>query len=193
MADELRRDATDSYRPIERVDERMNTGEIDKTRPDSPSAARIVPLDEVSADFKVAEDDPDIRGWDVRTSDGHIIGRINDLIVDTGQMKARYLVVKLDHELIAIDEDRNVLLPIGEARLDDDEDDVYVNLSAPELAALPAYDRTSFDPAYEPPLRDRFPRGERVAGTASTATAGGVQGALEELAAGNRVPDDERL
>lgn len=196
MADDLRRDATDFSRHSD------DDQELNRTRPDDPSRARIVPLSEVKGEFKVAEDDPDIRGWDVRSSDGQTIGKVNDLIVDTGQMKARYIEVKIDHEILGADDDRIVLLPIGEARLNDDEDDVYVNVDVAGLAALPEYDRSRFDRAYETSLRDRFTRDRAtddrtipnatpdVAATTPSATAGGMGETINELAASNRVPDD---
>ena len=60
MADNMRRDISDDER--------------DKKLPDPPGQARLVHLDEVKGEFKVAEHDPDIRGWDVRSSDGRTIG-----------------------------------------------------------------------------------------------------------------------
>jgi sporulation protein YlmC with PRC-barrel domain len=187
MPDDIRPDAYDAAVPLNRVDER----DIDKTRPDAPAEARIVPLNDVKSEFQVAEGDCDIRGWDVRTSDGHTIGHVNDLIVDTGKMKARYIEVKIDRDVIGTNDDRLVVLPIGEARLDNNEDNVYVNLSASELISLPAYDRSTFNRAYETSLRDRFPHQRSVPGTASTATgsAGGIEESLTDLAASNRVPD----
>ncbi|MEO7962940.1 MAG: PRC-barrel domain-containing protein [Gemmatimonadaceae bacterium] len=186
MADELRRDATDIARPIDRSDDR----DMNENLPDPPSQVRIVPLDDVKGEFKVAEDDPDIRGWNVRTSDGQEIGRVNDLIVDTEAMKVRYVEIKLDHELVGGDDDRIVLLPIGEARLDDDEDDVYLSGDWASISALPAYDRTTFNRNYETSLRNRF-RGETpsvVTDSSATDSGGDLGAALDELAAGNRVP-----
>ena len=46
-------------------------------------------------DLEVASDSPDIRGWDVATLDERTIGTVDDLIVDTRVMKARYMVVDL--------------------------------------------------------------------------------------------------
>lgn len=51
-------------------------------------------------DFKVAEGDPDVRGWPVHASDGHRIGQVHDLLVDTAAMKVRYLDVEIDLDLI---------------------------------------------------------------------------------------------
>lgn len=118
--------------------------------------SRLVHLDDVD-DFKVADGDPDIRGWDVRTADGRRIGRVEDLIVDTGLMKVRYIEAKLDREITHTDDDRHVLIPIGTARLDDDEDDVYLSTSIVDPQQLPAYDHGSpLTRDYEVSLRGQF-------------------------------------
>lgn len=118
-------------------------------------AARLVHLDDVD-EFKVADGDPDIRGWDVRTADGRKIGHVEDLIVDTGLMKVRYIEAKLDRDITRSDSDRHVLIPIGTARLDDDEDDVYLSTSIVDPQQLPEYDRSRFDRDYEVSLRGQF-------------------------------------
>ena len=178
MADNVRRDVSDDER--------------DKHLPDPPGQARLVHLDEVKGEFKVAEDDPDIRGWDVRSSDGRNIGKVEDLIVDTGMMKVRYMEVKVDKDAVGGDDDRYVVLPIGEARLDDDQDDVYVNMDAASLASLPTYDPDRFDRDYETSLRDRFTRtGDATTTTGSAAGAAGLGAAAAGLGTGNRVPGDD--
>lgn len=53
-------------------------------------------------DFKVADGDPDVRGWPVRTSDGQRAGKVDDLIVDTGAMQVRYLDVELDRNTMRL-------------------------------------------------------------------------------------------
>jgi hypothetical protein len=117
--------------------------------------ARLVHLDDVD-DFKVADGDPDIRGWDVRTADGRRIGKVEDLIVDTGQMKVRYIEATLDRDVTRTDGDRHVLIPIGTARLDDDEDDVYLSTSIVDPQQLPEYNRSQFNRDFEVSLRGRF-------------------------------------
>ena len=46
--------------------------------------------------YKVAEEDPDVRGWEVAGGDGLRIGTVNDLLVDTATGKVRYLDIQLD-------------------------------------------------------------------------------------------------
>jgi len=46
--------------------------------------------------YRVADGDPDVRGWEVVGGDGRRIGSVNDLLVDTAEGKVRYLDVQLD-------------------------------------------------------------------------------------------------
>lgn len=50
--------------------------------------------------YKVAEGDPDVRGWDVMDRDGQRIGEVDDLLVDPEALKVRYLEVRLDRRLV---------------------------------------------------------------------------------------------
>lgn len=104
-------------------------------------------------DFNVPNDSPDPRGWDVRAPDGTKIGKVEDLIVDTGEGRVRYVEIALDKDF-AKDAARDyALVPIGQARLDDDKDDVIVEMSATELAGAPRYDRKELSRDYETSLR----------------------------------------
>lgn len=117
---------------------------------------RVVPLDEMD-DFKVADGEPDVRGWDVVGSDGRKIGEVDQLLIDRTAMKVRYLDVDMDDDLIEVDEDRHVLIPIGYARLDRDDDNVLIDsMASKQLVALPAYRREALTREYETDLRSRF-------------------------------------
>ena len=61
-------------------------------------------------DFTVAAGDPNPRGWDVQASDGTDVGRVNDLVVDTGAMKAKYLDVAVN-PVLTDSRQRHVLVP----------------------------------------------------------------------------------
>jgi PRC-barrel domain protein len=74
--------------------ERIPTGDLDAALPGSP----VLPLRRLH-DFRIAEGDPDVRGWEVLGADGRKIGVVDDLLVDTGVLKARYLEVILDPSL----------------------------------------------------------------------------------------------
>lgn len=121
---------------------------------------RVVPLDDLD-DFKVADGDPDVRGWNVMGSDGRKIGEVDNLLIDTAAMKVRYLDVDLDDDLIDtdMDDDRHVLIPIGYARLDRDDDNIFVDaLESSAVAGLPAYGNERLTRDYETKLRTHFDR-----------------------------------
>ena len=111
--------------------------------------SRVVPLDELD-DFKVADGDPDVRGWEVLASGGRRIGKVDDLLIDRTAMKVRYLDVDLDDDLLETGDDRHILIPIGYARLDEDEDQVSVpELAIDRLGTIPAYTRDSLTREHE--------------------------------------------
>lgn len=49
--------------------------------PETARRRRLVPLDQLDG-YKLADGEPDIRGWDVRTLNGREIGEIEDLLID---------------------------------------------------------------------------------------------------------------
>jgi sporulation protein YlmC with PRC-barrel domain len=73
--------------------------------PDPRKTRHLVPLKELGK-FKVADGDPDVRGWDVFTSTGREIGKVEDLLVDVDSGD----VVMLDVDLRR--NDRHTLAPI---------------------------------------------------------------------------------
>jgi hypothetical protein len=97
----------------------------------------------------------------VKASDGRKVGEVADLIVDTGAMKVRYIELKLDEEVAEeasrpgddlnprSEPLRHVLVPIGAARLDDDNDEVRLSRRATEIAGIPAYERGGMSRDYE--------------------------------------------
>jgi hypothetical protein len=143
----------------------------DDVRATGAALAQIAPLKELK-DYKVASDDPDVRGWKVLGRDGRKIGDVHDLLVDTQAMRVRYLDVELDSDLMgslpqvpgmahtgALMEHRHVLVPIGTARLDDSHDDVYIeSLDSGDVAVLPPYDHKAFGRDYENGVRQRWDR-----------------------------------
>ena len=123
-------------------------------------------------DFEVADGDPDVRGWDVRTSDGRTVGKVEELLVDTGALRVRYLEVKLDRKELNLKEDRHALVPIGTARLDDDNDDVIVRESSADLLGAPQYDRSQMSEEYERSLEGWYGQRRGAATTAKPAATG---------------------
>lgn len=147
--------------------------EIERTRPsDDPQIAALGDL----GDYEVAEGYPDPRGWTVTSADGVEVGKVKDLVVDTGTMRARYLAVRLSEDVRperGSDDDRDVLIPIGTARIDDDADRVRVDgLAATRFASLPAYHQRTLTRDQENDLRSHFTPGQ--AASAGTIGAGAV-------------------
>lgn len=139
---------------------------------------RVVPLDQLD-DYKVAEGDPDVRGWEVVASDGRKIGEVDQLLVDTAAMKVRYLDVDVDNDLVAgatDASDRHVLIPIGYARLDEGSDRVIVdNLASSDVVGLPEYTHGPITRDFESSVRSRFDSG--YSGMGTTAGAAGLASA----------------
>lgn len=109
---------------------------VNATDVNALGAGRLVELDD--SDFEVADDYPDPRGWDVYAS-GRKVGEVKHLLADIDAQRVRYLVVKLDRD-VAAEGDRQVLVPVGLAQLDDDADHVLLpNLSADRLAGMQPY------------------------------------------------------
>jgi len=70
-------------------------------------------------DFTVARDQVDPRGWKVLNVEGHVVGEVKELIVDTDRMRAAYLDVELDRKAFEL-RDPHVLVPMSRARRDGD-------------------------------------------------------------------------
>lgn len=112
----------------------------------SIDTANLKPLSRLD-DFRVAEHDQDVRGWDVVARDGKKIGNVDDLLVDVTARKVRYLGVDLDRGLFASlfssGQSGHVLVPIEEIEIRADE--VLVNsIASSEASTLPAYDFDTF-------------------------------------------------
>lgn len=115
--------------------------------------ARLGELD----DYKVADGDPDIRGWEVRTADGRKIGKVEELIAEPATMKVRYMEVKLDEKAGGTRDNEFTLMPIGTARLDEDSDAVVVNrMPTGGFAGSPAYSPDRFTRGHEASLRGKY-------------------------------------
>ncbi|HET7622222.1 MAG TPA: DUF2382 domain-containing protein [Gemmatimonadaceae bacterium] len=115
----------------------------------------LVPLDKAD-DYKIADGNPDPRGWDV-IANGKKVGEVDKLIADLSALKVRYLDVELDKDFAGT-KDRHVLIPIGAARLDDDNDKVLLQgMTRDALIGLPAFAaNTPITRDYENSLRERM-------------------------------------
>jgi sporulation protein YlmC with PRC-barrel domain len=88
--------------------------------PDPDRGVRLVSIDRLR-DFRIAKDDPDIRGWEVRTLSGRQIGQVRDLLVDPEAGE----VVMMEIELA--NDDRRTLAPIRAAQIDRDRNCVVID------------------------------------------------------------------
>src|SRR5690606_40427565 len=61
-------------------------------------------LEELS-DYKVASEDPDVRGWDVRDADNRVVGKVDNLLVHKPMERVVYLDVKVDDSVIDLNHD----------------------------------------------------------------------------------------
>jgi hypothetical protein len=88
---------------------------------------RVVPLEELR-DREVAPGEPDVRGWEVIAGDGTRLGEVDELLVDGKAGEVRFLDVTVDEELAGDSATtQHLLVPVGSARLDEREDQVFVD------------------------------------------------------------------
>lgn len=152
--------------------------------------SRIAPLSDAD-DFEVAEGYPDVRGWRVNAADGSEVGKVHELLVDLDSMRTRYLDVRLTADVAATSEDRDVLVPIGAARVDDDRDVVTVPLTVERIGLLPPYDHGAVTRDQEYEVRRHFTMGRTAEGAAATgAAAAGAAAAATGATDAAREPRD---
>ena len=140
---------------------------------DRTSGQALIPLSKADG-YRVAENNEDVRGWDVRGNDGEKIGKVNDLLIDTGIDKVKYLEVKVDRGLGG--KDRNVLIPIGAARLADDEDVVLIDAGKDALRDYPDYTGQQITRDYETSLQSRLANAFRGTRNTEVTTGAGASG-----------------
>jgi len=106
--------------------------------------------------YEIADDEPDIRGWQVRNLRGQVLGIVDELLFDVQSCKVRYLVLSIKGKPLNI-VSRKVLVPIGLAELHEESDDVLLpDVTVGHLASLPAYNKTRFTSAREKATRNVF-------------------------------------
>ncbi|WP_018478827.1 DUF2382 domain-containing protein [Pontibacter roseus] len=124
------------------------------------------------SDFKIAEGEPNIKGWTVKDPQGRTIGEVDELLFDPQSRKVRYIVLDLEGNVLDL-EPRNVLIPIGLAELHEADDDVILpNITAAQFQALPVYDRDNLTRETENSIRNAL-AGLGAAGAATGAAMAG--------------------
>lgn len=103
---------------------------------------RINHLKELNhSNYKIADNQPHIDDWKIIDRSDRKVGKVHDMLFDKDRMKVRYIITNLKNGEI-MDEDRKVLIPIGQAQLDTNNKRVIVpNITRDHLSRLPKYDK----------------------------------------------------
>lgn len=102
-------------------------------------------LDEL-LNYKVASNDSDVRGWEVKDADNRIIGKVDRLLANKKNEQVLYLDVEVDkciietghevyskssgkgaHEFLNEEGENHLIIPIGSVRLDTNNKNVHAN------------------------------------------------------------------
>ncbi|PRX51929.1 hypothetical protein [Salegentibacter salegens] len=102
-------------------------------------------LNELS-DYKVASDDPDVRGWKVKDVDNRVIGQADNFLVNKNTERVVYLDVEVDksileanhdpyrssasegvHEFVNKKGEEHLIIPIGLVKLNEDDKFIYTD------------------------------------------------------------------
>jgi hypothetical protein len=95
--------------------------------------------------YEIVDGEPDIIGWTIRDAANRKYGVVHDLLFEPEQQKVRYIIAHLKDNDFDLDR-RKVLIPIGVAELQENNDVVTLNAVSPwQIRALPTYDRNMTD------------------------------------------------
>jgi len=110
--------------------------------------ATVAPLSRLD-EYEVADGSTDVRGWTVIATDDRPVGRVDDLIVDTGRMDTRFLLVELtaDARESSGDDAASALVPVERVGINRHGRQVRVELPSAMVAALPRYRERDADRA----------------------------------------------
>ena len=107
---------------------------------DAPPGIRLQELKK--SEFQVAGYQPDTSGWKVVDTTGKDIGIVQDLLFDHKLLKMRYIIISLKEGLVS-EEYKNILAPVGKARLDIRKKLVEIpGANQEKLLTLPTYKST---------------------------------------------------
>ncbi|MGH8434985.1 MAG: PRC-barrel domain-containing protein [Pseudomonas sp.] len=111
-------------------------------------------------DIEVADHEPDPRGWQVVSADGRNVGRVDDLIVDTTEMRVRYLDCDLDETALNLkgsDRERHILIPIESVSMSRADRQVAIQgVNANDVVDLPAFTRGALTGALASTVKAAF-------------------------------------
>ncbi len=124
----------------------------------SVDTSNLTPLSRLS-DFKVASNEPDVRGWDVMASDGKRIGKVEELLVNTTTNRVACLGVDLaGGGFFSSRPGGHALIPIENVTIERNQ--VLVNsLASGDVESLQTYDLSTLGSGSSMNMRegtDRF-------------------------------------
>ncbi len=124
--------------------------------PGQPGDSGLQPLRSLRG-YRLAREEPDVRGWPLAGEQGEQLGVVSDLVVDVDAGTVRYAAIERAG--------RRVLLPVGFLDIDVEAARVVApGLRDADLAALPAWDGSSVERWFEDEVRSTIEasfRGER--------------------------------
>lgn len=151
-------------------------------------------LNELS-DYRVADHSVDIRGMQVKSRDGRIIGTITDLVVDKVAEKVRYFDMELEDDFMADSDHTNIhlLVPIGAARLDDQDTFVYIDriVTHDEMQHYPRPSSQLITREYEEAVVNYYNRPTLYTGTGEEYTPDTSAGYITTGSTSGHVPGSE--
>ena len=101
--------------------------------------------------YRLAREEPDVRGWALVGAHGAELGTVRDLIVEVDAEQVRYLAIQQDT--------RRVLLPIGFLEIDTDNARVVApTLRSDDMLALPTWTGGTVERPHEEEVRDALER-----------------------------------
>ena len=106
--------------------------------------------------FEIKDEQPNITDWKVKNDSDQIVGEVDELIFDPQALKVRYIVINLEDNEWGMDA-RKIMVPIGLAELDDENDHVILpGVTLDQILLLPNYDKDNLNTATEAAIRKAF-------------------------------------
>lgn len=135
------------------------------------------------SDYKVSDNDKDVRGWPVKDNEGKDIGTVDNLLISKSDKRVVYLDVEVDediieanhkpysqsakegaHGILNADGENHVIIPVGMVHLDLDEEIVNTpNIGRQIFLETKRIERGSLiDRHYETNVLESYNRDNRV-------------------------------
>lgn len=134
------------------------------------------------SDYKVADEYPDVRDWEVLDADKRCIGKVDGLLVNKEAERVVYLDVEVDasiieaghetyatsakdgvHEFLNADGDNHLIVPIGMVTLDENNKKVHSNqIDHTTFAKTKRFSKgTDIDRSYEVVIISKYLPGDK--------------------------------